>query len=60
MIGAAAAPSPGAAATVRVLAGGPLGRGRVRVLTLACYRGDGIEHLRGHVGREGADCSGQI
>ena len=61
VVGTAAAPSAGAASTVAVLAGRPLSRGGVGILpTLAGYRSDGIEHLRGHVGWEGTDCSSQV
>lgn len=36
-------------APIAVLAGGPLGWGGIRVLSLACHSSNGTEHLRGHV-----------
>ena len=63
VVGAAAAPpapTGAAAPAVGVLAGAPLRRGGVGVLALARHRGDGVEHLGGHVGREGADRSGKV
>lgn len=58
MVSAAAAAAPTAApAGVAVLAGGPLRRRGVGVLALPRHRSDGVEHLGGHVPREGADGS---
>lgn len=54
------APSTSCAATVAVLAGAPLCRCGVGVLTLARDCGDGIEHLRCHVAWEGVDSSCQV
>lgn len=52
--------SSSCAAAVAILAGTPLCGGGVGVLALACNRGDGIEHLRGHVAWEGVDSSCQV
>lgn len=53
----AAAPST---AAIAILAGGPLGWGGVRVLSLACHSCNGTEHLRGHVLRQGVHGPCQI
>lgn len=59
MISRGAAASSGAAA-VAVLAGAPLRRRGVGVLPLARDRGDGVEHLGGHVAGERVDGARQV
>ena len=53
----ATAPS---AATIAILAGGPLCWGGIRVLALAGHGSNGIEHLRGHVLGQGVHSPRQI
>lgn len=47
-------------AAIAILAGGPLGWGGIRVLSLACHGCNGTEHLGGHVLGQGIHSSRQI
>lgn len=60
MVGAAAPATTAAACAVSILAGGPLCWCGVGVLALSGHRGNGIEHLGGHVSRKGIYCPGQV
>lgn len=47
-------------AAIAILAGGPLGWGGIRVLSLTCHSCNGTEHLRGHVLGQGIHSPCQI